>query len=1684
VVDLNRLSTGYQSINFITPRIGLTPGGLAPSDGLRTDSEENLQRRQNMTENLFKTKYGEDSKEGVGLRAGKFLASAGVDMVDMVAGSLVPGVDRGDVWSQLSDQGLSGLANFAERNRSGVELTSGLVAAVATGAVAEMAILPMLATRLAASSALTSSRIYQAGNKYFQGAKALAADSAMSAAVAGEAATVLGTTGGRALLQARIAEGVGKAAFSEAAIVAVTHSNQEMWSEDASTNLAMMALGLGIGGALGGLGARFEMRQLANSESVVGRRIAASDPYGYTSLRVFQPDQSAQAALGKNAEFKESATVTSLMLSARQQVPENLPASRKALLEQESKQVEQQAYEALQKITVKGVEGVNGSNFSLVGPRNRLEAEHIKTALHKDPTLLMQVDSLGTGHFGRNLEARDRYIAGLRESQETADWRLARKLESQEPLGLVNGSWMPATDQLKKLADYRPDEVKIVKIGKTPGTYEFKMDLGKGKVVKIDDNAGIMAQGRKFEDLDIVSQMQVYEGLNHMTRQMLRRGHEFVLPENATWLQLDFAQNYKKAGGTVNLEKQSKYKTLEDAEIGSFRLKAQALVNKGKDGNLDFYGRASLNLPLPNSLERIHDGTSINLLELLKGAAKNENMTAAEAREIRTKLLQAADLRTGIKGKEADITGDMFNFNRNKSGEWQPILTGFASYERVSPERLGTREALLVATAENKIYRAERLAEGIHSNELVTNLMRTPEFAESQKLVGLAKDQITGAGGALDQGLGTMVTKQMRYRDSAPMLAATKVREAIDRSIDEYTNRLIVNGFQGTQNALAGVPNRGSKAMVDSFFSFNSGWDLERAAVVNADGTFNFALSNTPKNAQRLGRAVNEDDLLMNPRTGRPITVDQTGMDFISRFQRVAQTLLKDTNAIRASRGMEPIAPKAWYNPPPSTRGKIIGFTLDANGKTVPGGAIVAKTQEEFNALRAAKLKELDEAGEGHRFFSQSEIEATADLWDHAEMGWVDPGFLGSPGRSQTGALFGDSMNPRAMEDAMEWVAERVRTNANGAVRSIYDQQIAVARARSAADDAVSGSQRRNIWDEWEATILGKPLVSVKAGEGTRAVQAVERVAQSLINTGWPLVNAIGGTQVAQWTSDLASRLGVKRLKNFKTFDELASQLGPHSPYASASEFLAANTRAAIPPEVGEIASSINRFSASVLLRWFEFPNAAMNLIGVITNMPSIIRSPSTPLLGSIVGAEGKKIGVVDSYRILAGGFADMLSGSKHADWDVMVKNGDTTQSIAELNKQLSLIESKSTFWKVMGGDKTVQVQQRIPRSGKEAREQLTHKGVDGLISLATDTTESMSRSWSHFIGLRLADANGIVGTEARHAFAREVANQAIANYNPLNKPELFQTSIGSMFGLFASYMQQYNQRLFRWMETGDYLSAGRQLAMQSALFGTTSVPGYNVLESLFTGMGSHPDATITDAIYAKYGPKVGSIIAHGGIQELPRLFGLDMSVALYTRGDANFRAPTIDPTRLMAGLNIVSGIAEGMWAVAQKAVNPNEEFSARYIGEVMARQMPNRAMKGTLQALLTDGMEIDASGQVVTRTKDWLETGARILGLRSGRQQGEVEAYYANTTQRRRQAARMEVLREETRMALRSGGKVDYPAIFQKYVEKGGAPSHFKTWIQDQIATVQDTRGMRQFVESLGSDKSQMEAWRYEMRQ
>lgn len=1677
--DLIGLSKATANSSYVTPRIGIVNGGPAPSDALVGNDPDAVRRQQEMTQSLFNIQ--DSNTGGKPSDLGRLLAGAGIDMVDMF-GSALPGVDRGDIWRSAREVGMDGIADYAAANPVKTGLTSGLVGGLMTGYLADAYLVPVMGRALLASTTLSSSKLAQSGYQFINGAKTAAIASAESAAISGEMATVWSTVGGRQLLAARTLESVGRGAVNEAAVYATTHTNREIWSDDASTNLWFSAAGIAFGGALGAIGARFEARQIANSDEIMNLRAAASDPWGNVALREIQPTADELRKLGPRSQFKESVNVTGLAITARQEIPNDLPAKRQELLRNEATQAEGQMQESLLKITNKGVEGAPGSSFGRSSDLDKPAFKHASDALHNDPTSMVGLDSLGGGNFTANVKNREEYIKQLLSDPNDVDSiRKAAELQNQETLGLVNQSWMPddKAGNLRRVADYNPKDTKVVPLKAGAGVPEYELTLSGNKKVKV--NAGGQLVGlntSNFATWRVDDQLRVYDTLNKQMSGMLAKQQTFTLGRDSTWLQLDMAVEYSKRGGQVDFATHAgdKFKTLDDVKMASLRQKAEQMLRVAKAGNgLDFWSRAKLNLPLPSSLERIHDGTSTAMTDLLEGLLKNPKMTYQEAQEFRKQSLAASNLRDGLKAEPPALDGGMFNFNKTKDGQWQPVLTGNFSFVRSHPELRGTREQLMLDTVENKAWRFQKLQQGRLTNEITTRLANDPSFQPSMTIRHLADDMSTGLGSEGSQFMGTMVTQAMKHRDNVTLQGASNVRQIVNRVKEDFTSRFFDGIFQGQQNKLAALPNRGSKILVDQYFSFAGGWDLKNGFVQQGDHVA-LALADTPRNAARLGRPVADGELLTSPLTKQPIVLDNLARDYIERFEIAAKQLLRDSNAVRLSRGLTPLDPKAHYVPPPNTKGKIIGFTVSVDGKTVPGGAVVADSLDEFNRLADAQRARLQS---GQRFFTKAQLESTADLWDQAEMGWVDPGFIGSKKEGQTGSIFGSSLNPNGMEESLQWVKDRIDSIANGTVRSMYDQQLAIVRARAEAQATLEGGSnvaRRNIWDEYDAVIRGVPISSVKPDRISSAIGKLDEPIQAVIDMGWPLVKTVGAARVSQWIGDIAQRVGAKNVRGFKSFEDLANQLGPHTPFATAAQWAESNLRASPPPEVRAIASKINSLTASMLLRWLEIPNAAMNMLGVVTNMPSILRSPNTPLMGQMVGANGKRVGVVDPYKILAGGFKDMLDKNKSHEWTIMAKNGDTNQSFMELHKQLALVDSRNAWERVFLGDTSANT--------KTLWGKVKAKGVDGMISLATDTTESLSRSWTHFIGLRLADLNGIVGTEARHDFAREVANQAIANYNPLNKPELFQSSLGSMFGLFTSYMQQYNQRLFRWMETKDYASVGRQLALQSTLFGVASVPGYNGLEWLFQGSAENPDATLTDMIYAKYGPKIGAVIAHGGVSEVAKIFGLDNGIALYSRADANFRSSTIDPTRLMAGLNMVGQVANIVWETGEKLIDPEQDFSIRAVGEIVARNAPNRAMKGALQLLVNDGMELDANGLIVSDTKNAFESSMRVLGLRSTRQQGEIEAYYANAAQRRKMAGRMETLREETRIAIRSGDPLQPMDLFNKYVKSGGSPAHFTTWIQDIMKSQQDTRGMNDFVKSLRSESSQLEAWRYDVRQ
>lgn len=1614
-------------------------------------------------------------QEGFATKIGKAIMAAPVDLADTILSSLRV-TDRGDVNETILRDTLQwpAAADWVRQNQGAVEVASGVLGIAGTAYVSALAVPKLMHSGFMAATTLGKG--YRALEGITINAKRGARLAEAAAAKNGEFLRVLAPAN-RKYLMASTASMTTQAASQEAMLALSMNTNSFIWDdEDMSMNLLFGGLGLGIGAGAGFIGARYGIRKWANSPAVRDTRERALDPGAYSRIRevIATPPPSTAGFIPK-----ESSKLTAQMLEARYNIEAGnasptLQTNRSAL----QTQVTGQAHETLQKIAAKGSPLIPNSRFSVEvasSAGRSSEGTHLVEGLHADPTLLYGADSIAKTNpnvpTATVLQNRSNGIDGLLQSQDPLDVAAGQRLARQEPLILVNRAWVPP-DVGSVIADYKP-----ARIQKQPSTQERFFQGSNGRTIHIDEFGRLAIQNPNkvgpgprvavrtaaaWESLTIPDQLDVIAAMRETLDYRVRSRQKFILPANPTWLQLDYAvELYNRSPDLVDFASQAKLGSLTDMQVASLQKKGKILGQRPAITELD---RIRYNLPLPTSLERVTDAHGDNI-RLLFTTANQTGVTSEDLIGARRAGQQLLELAEGQKLDES-LTGGLFGFNLDRDGNWMKPVIGFFSDTEVQQ---WTKYSLAESIAWSKAARFHTLtspASGRLSRELTEEIYNSPLLRDAHRVSGLADNQVTGTSNALSALSKTILTAEMAARDNPTVLAALRLRHLANQKTDHHLAEVLATHMGDVQNRMAAATAFSSRHLLMQFMSNSTGWDLVRDPVDLGNGFFGFLLNEkSAANVKLLGRPVKPQEMMVNPRTGNTMALDKLGLEFMEKFNRVTDELLTEKNGIRAAMGLAPLKNRPWYVPPPTTRGKFVGFTFNANDEVVRGGAIIAETAEEFNRLRLAQEAQLQP---GERFMTREQVQAHGDLWDRAQMDWIDPGNIMAPGVRAKGTLSASTVNQQAIPEAMEWLRSSYQKVTDDTIRAIFDNNLNIIRARKAVAEQSIGKTQRSINDIYEDALLGRMAGKSEKSPSGRVMERVDERIDASLAASWPA--ARGG---ARHVTDLFRKLGVRKTPKGETFESLARELQDYTPYKNGADFLEQTHRISPPPEIKAIAAQLNRLSAALVLRVLEFPHAAMNLIGIMTNMPSILQSQGITTLPTIA-KNGSSIRFIDTYRMMAGGFRDMLSRKSSAEWQYMLRNGDTTQSISEVNYRLGLLESRGAFRKVILGDPT-------------SKNKVAQKGIDGILSLATDTTEEWSRSWAHFIGLRLADAHGVVGKEARHNFAREIANSAIANYDPLNRPELFHSAFGSLYGLFASYMLQYNMRLFRWMETGQFAAVGRQLATQMSLFGMASTPGFAALQWLGGGVlagDASEGKTPLDAIYERFGPVAGAAVAHGGITQLATLFGLTPgeSPALFSRGDANLRSPNLNMTQIMAGLGVVKTIGEGIWNLTEETLFDGSPTSNQRVAEILANGMPNRAIKGAITVLAGGGQDVDRSGQVISETRNTFETVYRMMGLRSVRQQGEIEAYYLNNRALEQDAARLSRLRLSTRSLIRAGEFDRLPEVFQKYIDSGGKPWNFGQWIRSQIDEAVDPRGQKQLLRVMRSPGYESLARRVEM--
>jgi hypothetical protein len=497
-----------------------------------------------------------------------------------------------------------------------------------------------------------------------------------------------------------------------------------------------------------------------------------------------------------------------------------------------------------------------------------------------------------------------------------------------------------------------------------------------------------------------------------------------------------------------------------------------------------------------------------------------------------------------------------------------------------------------------------------------------------------------------------------------------------------------------------------------------------------------------------------------------------------------------------------------------------------------------------------------------------------------------------------------------------------------------------------------------------------------------------------------------------------------------------------------------------------------------MLLRMFEPVQALMNMAGVINAQPAIIRALSRPSgmgteeyaalhghAAQIFGDGEHTFGVLDMGKMI---HAAWKEGLKAPSVDMLRARdkGMVTPEIMEFQKAWNAADGGRSQWsRFMEGDPT-------------SSNRFMQKGVVGWTSYLTDKSEDYSRSIAHATGLQVGRKAGITNLDALDNFAHDIANKAIANYSPGNRPEFMQGAVGTPIGLFQSFIWGYYQRMFRYIETGNKGALGAQYATQAGLFGMKSVPGFDAMNAIFHDNYEGKDEDLYDSLVRRTKGQAGDILMGGTLGNIPTLFG-GAGADLTSRGDATFRAPGFNaPPIWTTGKKIFQGLgaAAGMFS------KENPEITGTQVAEIFSNMMPNRTMAGIIETFGAHGNDTDASGQLISQNKGFLESAYRVLGTRSMRQGQDLEAFYSNKTAMETRAAQNAQLNSMTRQTLRAHpgeDPGDLDSIMQTYIDGGGDPRYYKRWIKNNFKSATMTRSERQLEDSLKSPIRQDQAQR-----
>lgn len=1399
-------------------------------------------------------------------------------------------------------------------------------------------------------------------------------------------------------------------------------------------------------------------------------------------------------------------------------------------------QQEQQVRDTLQKATTGGIAGVPGTAFSMDSAAGKTAAQ----AIHMDPAAFYTVSEVGAipaegtakavsqaRAFGLNSRMSD--ITGALQSN---GWAFKQKSGTMAIRPFQPGERDKLLSEYQRLV-YRNSGVEMhmidgewvpPKVGnlfdnfKEPEMMKVGNDIWQPKGLPVGQQFGVGVDGRIYTPKSMPLDTA---GLNQ-TIGMYRAGNKvintiaadpqgkLILPKNPHWFQLDMAEELLTRTGDANKVVWPGALTRENAMVESFKQKAQiaSLSNAlaDPDSAAAQLARYRFNLPRLSSSEAGLMGTSEHPIETIFRGAPGRDLDNVTYNDLVKGIGDVRQINgmTDLAKDRGDRTiGNMFSFNLGNDGN---PMERIMAWKRPYAPFQWTKSDLAERMAMNKAVIRGTLTDGQAGNmtrDLTQKMLASPDFQQAMQVEGLQDIQMAPSiplmGSASPQTtrgalLNDLSYREARDRDNPTLLAAARLQSDNSRNSLAWMRQKIDPVMSDVNDRLNAPANSKSRWLTDQFLTFRKqGWEfLDKAApggkreIVTRDINFpdgsagkafvldGKSIPNQQAWKEMFGRDMNPGGEMFTAPNGTTIALDDLSHEWLTAFDSMTRDVNNEKNTLLRARGLGTINSVPYYSPPPDMNGKIIGFTLDSAGNTVRGGGVVADTPEEFNR-QLARLRDPANTSSplnrpGHVFYRKDEVEGYSNIWDKVEMDWKDPGLTAvQPGKKNLGKLAGFEVDPNSTKSAMLWLRNTYVRHGNDIKNFLVDNSIKSATARAAISrDSTTNALgqktaiQNSIYDYWLQNIFGRMQSKVPASP-----------LGSIMNTTTDFLNSyLKEVNPHQSLTLRAANDWLREHNPFNSgssdqevFNKLSTDLGQYMPFKNVADYIATKHNVGNVANLQAITASMSRFEATSRLRMFETIQAVMNLSGVLNAAPAVVRSmqkmPGETIedhaqrighLAQIFNlGDDKSIGVLSMPKLMYETFKDTWNRASHQDWDYMVSHGYVTQEAAEFHRQWGVTNTMNGWQK------------------------FTKRIVDHT-SWISDRSEDFSRAWGHMVGLKLADHMGIEGREASQSFAHDVANKMIANYDPLNRPAIFQGALGTPIGLFQSYIMNFYGRMFRYAETGDWRSLATQYATQAGLFGIGSVPGWNEVNSLMFQHGNNTDDPL-DGLYQRFGTQAGDWLMGGVISNLPRLANLLPGVSgvdgvnLYARGDTNVRLPGLAQTSTIkfggkeyhlpsipmfdTMARLYNGIQQG--AAIFSGSNPHK--TGEQVAEVLSNTITNRPIAGLIEQMFAHGYDTDQSGNVASQTHGAMEAIDRIIGVRSMRESKELQAFYSDKTAKDTQNALMSTLNDSARASVRAGDTDALPSYFNEYVRNGGDPRRFTQWIRNITKNATATR-------------------------